>query len=77
MNRLEIDLKKLRENDIDTAMAMIPPPKTYEDYGKTWRVYPNGIIRLNQLDELLSKLTPGEQDIVLEYVKKLIESRPK
>lgn len=76
MNRLEIDLKKLRENEIDTAMATIPPPKTFADYGQTWRVYEGGVIILKQLEDKIKELTPEEQDIVLAYVQKLMESRP-
>ena len=69
MNRLEIDLKKLRENDIPTAAATVPP--------QPLRVYLNGVIYPNELGALILTLTTGERSILLEYVKKLIESRPR
>ena len=69
MNRLEIDLKKLRENDIPTAAATVPP--------QPLRVYLNGVLYPNELDALILTLTTGERSILLEYVKKLIESRPR
>ena len=69
MNTLEIDLKKLRENDIPTAAAVVPP--------QPLRVYLNGVLYPNELDALILTLTTGERSILLEYVKKLIESRPK
>ena len=69
MNRLEIDLKKLRENDIPTAAATVPP--------QPLRVYLNGVLYPNELDALILTLTTEGRSILLEYVKKLIESRPK
>ena len=69
MNTLEIDLKKLRENDIPTAAATAPP--------QPLRVYLNGVLYPNELDALILTLTTEERSILLEYVKKLIESRPR
>ena len=75
MNRLEIDLKKLRENDIPTDMATIPPG-TWKSSLEAQRAI-DVIHNYEELKQLVQKLELEEQLIAIEYLEKLLASRPK
>ena len=76
MNHLEIDLKKLRENDIPTDMAINPPFAPWQFSKDTQRAL-STITEYSELANLCQKLELEEMLIAYEYVKKLIESRPR